>query len=168
MAEPMSDEDQRHPARRRRREAVPPGKAELDELLDALREKLTPVFSERAGSGLDPAGRDIDELADMMAVAVPRAVSRWDEAAGPFYDTTGVMALLGVTRQAVAGRRDRRQLLSLRSSDGHHLYPVWQFDRKRRVARGLGAVLAVVLPEVVDDWTLASWLNRSRHRELDG
>jgi len=92
--------------------------------------------------------------------------SPWNDSTGPFYDAAGVRLLLGVTRQALAQQRTRRTILALETSDEHLLYPTFQFDEHRRVVPGLAEVLATVPTGAVDDWTLASWLNRSMLAEL--
>jgi hypothetical protein len=69
---------------------------------------------------------------------------------------------------ALAQQRARRQILALSTADGQIVYPTFQFDDHRRVVPGLAAVLGAVPEQVVDDWTLASWLRQSRLSELGG
>jgi hypothetical protein len=68
-----------------------------------------------------------------------------------------VQARLGISRQAVAAKAARRRLLRVITADGHHLYPIWQFDGKTELA-GLPEVLALFPEEAVDGWTLSGWL----------
>lgn len=47
---------------------------------------------------------------------------------GPFYDTAGVMKLLGgIAKQAVGARRRKATILALRTADDKWVYPVFQF-----------------------------------------
>lgn len=74
------------------------------------------------------------------------------------YPTSTVRALLGgVTRQALLDRVRRNKLISMRTADGHLVWPAWQF-RDRAALPGLDRVLGAVDHGVVDSWTLASWL----------
>lgn len=82
----------------------------------------------------------------------------WSDAVGPFYDTDGVMALLGgVTKQAVNDRVRRHRLLALKTGSGRLVYPAAQFD-EHGVIDGLGKVLDVLVPDETEAWTVASWL----------
>lgn len=82
----------------------------------------------------------------------------WADAIGPFYDTEGVMTLLGgVSKQAVNDRVRRHRLLALRTGSGRLVYPVAQFDDEQ-VVDGLGAVLDVLVPDSTEAWTVAAWL----------
>jgi len=137
----------------------------LDTLLQGLRVELEPTVREHLRLGQPPTDRPLDQLVRMMAAPIPRP-SPWNDSIGPFYDAAGVRHLLGVTRQALAQQRTRRTILALETSDGHLLYPTFQFDEHRRVLPGLADVLAAVPAGAVDDWTLASWLNRSVLAEL--
>ncbi|MEB3052113.1 hypothetical protein KV112_20590 [Mycolicibacter sp. MYC123] len=83
--------------------------------------------------------------------------SPWDAVAGPFLRSNEVQARLGISRQAVAAKAARRRLLRTITTDGKHLYPVWQFDGDRLVA-DLADVLALFPETLVDGWTLAAWL----------
>lgn len=92
--------------------------------------------------------------------AALRAVagSMWTDAVGPFYDTDGVMTLLGgVSKQAVNDRVRRHRLLALRTGSGRLVYPAAQFDGER-VVDGLGAVLDLLVPDDTEAWMVASWL----------
>ena len=137
----------------------------VDELLISVHRKLRNALAESPDQSLALTSTDIEDTAARMAALVPRSTT-WDDAAGPFYDGTGVATFLGVTRQALAGRRARRTILALRTSDDHLLYPVWQFGDDGTVMSGLREVLQEVPEGVVSDWTLASWLKQSRHAEL--
>lgn len=138
----------------------------LETLLDGLRVELEPTVREHLRIGQAPTDRPLEELVRMMAAPIPRP-SPWNDSIGPFYDSTGVRHLLGVTRQALAQQRARRTILALETPDRHLLYPTFQFDEHRQVLPGLAEVLAAAPSGAIDDWTLAAWLNQSRLAELD-
>lgn len=116
------------------------------------------------------AGNPIREVLGEPAAYATRAVrstvpepSPWNEVAGPFTRTEGAMARLGgISRQAVASKAKRHRLLRLVTSDGVHLFPVWQFTRSGVLA-GLPEILSLFAE--VDGWTVAGWL-RSVDPEL--
>lgn len=111
--------------------------------------------------GSDPA--DIGRAAALGAVAG----SLWSDELGPFYDSDGVRVLLGnVTKQAVSDRVQRHRILALQTGSGRLVYPAFQFDG-RRVVEGLGEVLAIVVPDHVESWYVASWLT-TPDAALDG
>jgi len=92
--------------------------------------------------------------------AALKAVSgaMWTNTVGPFYDTEGVMTLLGgVSKQAVNDRVRRHRLLALRTGSGRLVYPAAQFCDER-VVDGLGDVLDVLVPDNTEAWMVASWL----------
>ena len=107
------------------------------------------------------------EIANRMLATVP-APSDWDDLLGPFYSTSGVAQLLGgISRQAIAERRERHTLLGLRTVDGSYVYPVFQFNAHNEVQPGLADVLQCFDPKTVDEWTVAGWLVASQ-RSLSG
>lgn len=118
------------------------------------------------GRSLEEMG-SAEELAERMLQAVPE-VSRWDELLGPFYGTNQVARMCGgISRQALADRRERRTILGLKTADGVVVYPSFQFDEQNRVLTGLSEVLQCFKGVDVDDWTLAGWLV-SPSRSLGG
>jgi hypothetical protein len=120
-----------------------------------LQERLS-LYVEH-GHSLDEIG-SAEELADRMLQAVP-TVSRWNDLVGPFYSTNQVAKICGgISRQALADRRERRTILGLKTADGVIVYPMFQFDDKNRVVSGLPEVLQCFRGVDVDDWTLAGWL----------
>lgn len=139
--------------------APPSAPVFLDRLLRDLGHGLTDLADRYAA-----AGRNLEELgspaavAERMVASLP-SPSPWNQAVGPFYSASQITEILGgVSRQAVADRRDRRTLLALRTRDGQWVYPTFQFDRDGQVVRGLSEVLQILAPSGVDDWTLAGWL----------
>jgi hypothetical protein len=105
------------------------------------------------------------EAADRIVSLIPKR-SVWSDVVGPVYTQQQVRKLTGAgSRQALADRVARRTLLGLRTSDGHVVYPVFQFSGTR-VLPGLSKILQAV-GDSVDGWTLASWL-RAPQPGLDG
>jgi hypothetical protein len=130
----------------------------IDEITYHVKQGLEERFSryQDKGHSLDRIG-SAKELARRMLEVVP-SPSRWDELLGPFYSTGQVAKILGgVSRQALADRRERRTLLGLKTADGVVVYPTFQFDERNRVLPGLAEVLQTFRGQV-DDWTLAGWL----------
>jgi hypothetical protein len=131
----------------------------IDKITRHVREGLEERFSsytEQARS-LDKLGR-AEEVARRMLATVP-APSRWDDLLGPFYSGGQVAQILGgISRQAVADRKERRTLLGLKTSDGVVVYPTFQFDDRNKVWTGLPEILQCFRGSGVDDWTLAGWL----------
>lgn len=127
--------------------------------------ELESSYAERGRSLADLASPQ--ELAERMVAIVPRP-SRWDDFLGPFYGPAQVAEILGgISRQAVAERRQRHTLLGLKTADGHWVYPVFQFDERNSVRAGLPDLLQTLAASGVDDWSLAGWLV-SPLRSLDG
>jgi len=131
--------------------------------IDRVTEHLRRGLEERLSS-LTEHGRTLEEigpadrLAEKMLDAVP-ATSRWDDRLGPFYTTSKLAKLWGgVSRQAVADRRERRTVLGLKTADGALVFPTFQFDERNRVLAGLPEVLQCFRGAPVDGWTLAGWL----------
>lgn len=115
-------------------------------------------------------GRDLRELgdaaamADRMVAALP-APAPWNELVGPFFRTSQVAGMLGVSRQAVDERRRRGTLLGCRTRDEHWVFPAFQF-RGRTTRPELVALLRAFDSPTVDGWTLAAWLT-APHEHLE-
>jgi len=131
--------------------------------IDRVTEHLRRGLEERLSS-LTEHGRSLEEigpadrLAERMLDAVPET-SRWDDRLGPFYNTSKLAKLWGgVSRQAIADRRERRTILGLKTADGALVFPTFQFDEHNRILTGLPEVLQCFRGVPVDDWTLAGWL----------
>lgn len=119
---------------------------------------------ERAGRHANAVLGDPRQFALRAVQANAPVASPWDQLVGPFLRSEGVQARLGITRQAVAAKAARRRLLRTITSDGEHLYPLWQFDNGR-VVTGLAEILALFPERAVDGWTVAGWL-RTRDPDL--
>jgi hypothetical protein len=132
----------------------------VEEITQRLREGLEQrlsTFTDR-GHSLEEIG-PAEELARRMLEVVP-IPSRWDDLLGPFYSTRQVARLLGgVSRQAVADRRERGTLLGLKTADGEVVYPTFQFGEGNQVIPGLAEVIQSFTRRTgADDWTMAGWL----------
>jgi hypothetical protein len=90
-----------------------------------------------------------------MMAAMP-GWSPYDDLIGPFYNTTGLRALLGISRQAIDQRVRRGTLLRVMTRDREALYPVFQFDgdeMRQPVQQLLGQLTALD----DDGWVRATW-----------
>jgi hypothetical protein len=130
-----------------------------EELLTAIERALDARLRdvERRGGDLAALGDPLD-LADRMVSSLPVAAHPFDVELGPFYDTTGLSGWWGVSRQALADRVRRGTLLACRTSDGHLVYPAFQFARDGAVRPGIAEAVAVFARHRVDGWTAALWL----------
>jgi hypothetical protein len=128
----------------------------------ALVARVNTLVAERArllaaqGRTLSDLG-DLDELAARMVSALPTH-HPYDEPLGPFYDTTGLVSWLGISRQAVADRVRRGTLLACRTQDGHLVYPAWQFARDGAVRPGVVEAVGEFARRGADGWSTAVWL----------
>lgn len=86
---------------------------------------------------------------------------------GPYFDTGGVRRRLGVTRQALGGRRRRNTLLAVEADDGTLLYPTWQFTKDFQVVNGLPVVLKELDKVVKDGFSKAVWLTTAQDELAD-
>ena len=127
-----------------------------------LLDQVERLIAER-GSVLAAQGRsladlgDVEEFAERMVAALPTR-HPYDEALGPFYDTAGLVAWLGISRQAVADRVRRGTLLACRTADGPLLYPSLQFGRDGQVRPGVFEVVGELTRHGADGWAVATWL----------
>ncbi|MEM7051599.1 MAG: hypothetical protein AAF604_18165 [Acidobacteriota bacterium] len=141
-----------------------PARHYLERLTHYLREGLEERLAayDRSGHSLHEIG-PAEDIARRMLQSVPEP-SRWDDLLGPFYTTRQISELFGgISRQAVADRRQRRTLLGLRTADGVVVFPTFQLDDEQRVLEGLPAVLRCFPADLVDEWTLAGWLVAPQH-----
>ena len=128
----------------------------------ALVTRVSALVTERArllaaqGRTLGDLG-DLDDLAARMVSALPTQ-HPYDQPLGPFYDTTGLVSWLGVSRQAVADRVRRGTLLACRTQDGHLVYPAWQFARDGAVRPGVVETVGEFARRGADGWSTALWL----------
>lgn len=135
-----------------------------------LRALLQAIVDQAQGLDLDRivhSGGGVESVVSKMFASVPGA-NYYDEKIGPFYDTTGLRTWKGITRQSIDGQAERGDLLCVRTSDGHRLYPAFQFDGPEGTPLPqLRRVLAALDPQGIDAWGDALWLS-SALPELDG
>lgn len=134
-------------------------RAFVTEATREFNQALSRVVAEHVRAGREPRSvlGEPRSFAERAVRASAPLASPWDELVGPFLRSEGVQARLGITRQAVAAKAARRRLLRTITTDGEHLYPVWQFVDGGMV-EGLAEVLALFPERAVDGWTLAGWL----------
>lgn len=120
-------------------------------ILDAVAAGLRDRMAGHASGSLGPPERVAERMLDTVPAAHP-----WDALIGPFYDTAGVIRLLGVSKQAVADRVRRRTLLAANTAQGKVVYPTWQF-RGNRVNPAISHILTVFRDVPVDGWGIAAW-----------
>lgn len=131
--------------------------SDVDALADAVRARVLARQAELRAQGRDLDLSEVDELADRMLAALP-TVHPLDEPLGPFYDTAGLVAWLGVSRQALFDRVRRGTVLACRTSDGHLLYPSLQFGRAGQVRPGVQEAVGAFTRRDIDGWTIGAWL----------
>jgi hypothetical protein len=89
----------------------------------------------------------------------PDEGSEWAGVVGPVYSTTALCRWLGITRQALAGRVQRRTVLRLETDEHDMVYPGFQFNEAKESLPGLSRVLTTLALGTDDEWTWAAWLN---------
>lgn len=129
----------------------------VDALVAAVRGRV-----EERARGLVAQGRRLDlaqveDLADRMVAALP-TVHPLDQPLAPFYDTTGLAAWLGISRQALFDRVRRGTVLACRTADGHLVYPSLQFGRTGQVRPGVLEAVGAFTRAGVDGWATGTWL----------
>jgi hypothetical protein len=131
---------------------------EPDAWVQELTQQFTQLVQERAISWEtnELAAPPVAELVDRLtALLPPAAPSILDAEIGPFYDTAGVQTLLGgVTKQAVAARRDKHTILAVKTSDGRWIYPTFQFTGQDVDSALVPAIRAF---ENAPAWSTALW-----------
>ncbi|WP_235738529.1 hypothetical protein [Nocardioides alcanivorans] len=119
-----------------------------------------------ASGGTLPPAEDLARLLSRALPDVPEDLDPHFADLAPFYDSAGAMNQLGgVSKQALAGRRQTNSVLAMRSGDGTWLYPAWQFSGDGRVRPALGPVLKSL--RGVDGWIAGVWLTTA-HPDLGG
>ncbi|MFM7127653.1 MAG: hypothetical protein ACKOA6_14945 [Actinomycetota bacterium] len=136
--------------------------AYAETVVQALRERLRQV-STSSGESLESVLGPAEELAARVAAVVPQA-HPLSAAIGPVYRQAGLAKACGVTRQAVNEWVRSRKVLSLTTADDVVVIPAYQFDRHLKPYSGIGQILQILTSEVVDEWTLASWLTAPQAR----
>lgn len=129
------------------------------EFLLGLRARYQAEFERLRAAGADVARLgDPDELAARVAASTPLAPSPWEEITGPFYDTAGLTAWLGISRQALGDRVKHLSIFGLQTGDGQWVYPAWQFSADRAPIPHLAELLRILAHGTADRWTWLLWL----------
>lgn len=148
-----------------------PASAVLDAGLRAARDAgkklgeevlLSRILSLVGRDRLMEAMRNIDseEHARQVARRIESVLPGEDRVAaavGPVLDTADLVEWLGVTKQAIHNRARRHDLLALMTSDGHVVYPDWQFDDDGTTRRGVADAVKALTKAGMDPWTQAVW-----------
>lgn len=129
----------------------------VDALTEALRARLTARVEDLRAQGRTLDLGEVDDLAERMLAALP-TVHPLDQPLGPFYDTAGLVAWLGISRQALFDRVRRGTVLACRTSDGHLVYPSLQFGRNGGVRPGVVEAVGAFTRRGVDGWSVGAWL----------
>lgn len=129
----------------------------VDALTEALRQRIGARVEDLRAQGRTLDLGDVDELAERMLAALP-TVHPLDQPLGPFYDTAGLIAWLGISRQALFDRVRRGTVLACRTADGHLVYPSLQFGRNGAVRAGVVEAVGAFTRRGVDGWSVGAWL----------
>ena len=128
-----------------------------DALADAVRRRVAERQRELRAQGRELELGDLDDLAERMMAALP-SVHPLDQPLGPFYDTSGLITWLGISRQALFDRVRRGTVLACRTADGHLVYPSLQFGRNGAVRPGVIDAVGAFARRGVDGWAIGAWL----------
>lgn len=96
--------------------------------------------------------------AQRTARATPPAESQWNTLVGPFLDSDGAQARLGVSHQAVHEMVAKHAVLACPTTDGVTVYPTWQFLPDGATLPALAEVLSTLAAGTDDTWTIALWM----------
>ncbi len=128
-----------------------------DALADAVRRRVAERQRELEAQGRALDLGDVEDLAERMMAALP-SVHPLDQPLGPFYDTSGLISWLGISRQALFDRVRRGTVLACRTADGHLVYPSLQFGRNGAVRPGLIDAVGAFTRRGADGWAIGAWL----------
>lgn len=131
--------------------------ADVEALTAAVRLRVEQRAAELSAQGRRLDLGDVEALADRMVAALP-TVHPLDQPLGPFYDTAGLVAWLGISRQALFDRVRRGTVLACRTSDGHLVYPSLQFGRNGAVRPGVQDAVGAFVRKGADGWSIGAWL----------
>ena len=132
-------------------------RTDVDALAEAVRARVGERAAEMAAQGRRLDLGDVEALADRMIAALP-TVHPLDQPLGPFYDTAGLVAWLGISRQALFDRVRRGTVLACRTADGHLVYPSLQFGRNGAVRPGVQDAVSAFVRKGTDGWSIGAWL----------
>ena len=143
----------------------------VDEAIDVLAHRVEAEHrdTKRPGSGTRKTSSSSGSCRLGIPAAEPLSVAdgeAWVEARttrrpsgedGDYAGAREVAELVGISRQAVQGRRMRGDMIGFFHGRRDALFPREQFDERGRVVPGIGGVLAVFDG---DGWEAWSWLKR--------
>jgi hypothetical protein len=136
-----------------------------DLVIAGLRVQLRAVAS-RSGASLASVLGPADDLVERLLAAVP-SPSPLAAVVGPVYRPASLARVIGCSRQAISDMVKTRRLLALRTADSKVVIPAFQLGPDFKPLPGLEPVLRLLGDDIVDDWTLASWLTAPQDR-LEG
>ena len=139
------------------------GQAAVADRLGELLDMLTPVLPDALLAAR--TGGELRELAGRISSVLPQE-SAVAGAVGPVYETADLVSWLGISRQALHKRVQRHDLLAMKTSDGHTIYPAWQFTTDGKVRPGVAEAVKALAP-AMDDWTRTLWF-AGRSPDLEG
>lgn len=100
-------------------------------------------------------GEDVD-----MTLPADGGASVLDETIGPFYGQVSLQNSFAFQRDEIDRHVESRAILCRLSSDGHSLYPAFQFWMRGELLPQLPKLLEALDPDDDDDaWGDALWLN---------
>jgi hypothetical protein len=100
---------------------------------------------------------DVERLAARIAAVLPSSDDPVTEAIGPVFETADLVEWLGITKQALHARAGRRTVVAVKTSDGHTVFPEWQFAADGAVLPGVADALRALAAAGMDDATNAMW-----------
>ncbi|MBI9115671.1 hypothetical protein [Sanguibacter suaedae] len=131
----------------------------LAELTDQIADRLRSTDVSGLASPAD--------VARQMMTQLPQAQPHpWAQQIGPFYDTAGVVAMIGSSKAAVSDRVHRGTLIGALTRNGTMVYPAFQFEG-REMHPGIKSVLGAFKRSGLDGWAIASWFTVPAE-DLDG
>lgn len=128
----------------------------IQEILDRLSLSISNL-AKGLDEPLEALLGDSTKLVNTILGSLPLP-SPWAKFMGPVYSTSSLARLLKVSRQAVSERAAKGKLISLQTSDGHKVFPLFQFDKPPVLIPGISEVWAELKKAKADDWTRATWL----------
>lgn len=116
-----------------------------------------------------------ESLIELSPESIKTAVDQWfvpsgarlADRVGPVYDASATHRLLEIDRRQASDRRGRGTILALRTSDGHWMYPTFQFAGHSVDPRFRGLFSSFAQVSDTPWWTVAAWFRTTR-KDLDG
>lgn len=99
--------------------------------------------------------------------AFDRPKSRWADAIGPVYSMRAMALAVRVPEEELRKAATMNAVLAMESTEGDLYFPVPQVGRNGGILAGLRPVLEVLSGDVIDRYSLSTWMNKPRC-ELDG